>query len=218
MGSPARRWGEMMEHPSDPARPDDERRGHSRMWIWLLGCLLPVLLGCTSDDPLTGFNSWSEIGFDGHTVGVDWDTSGQAISCERESDTGALVRLVDRERWPDDDREWRIEGGTEIGMHLELPGPGRAASIELTVGDAVYRSDARTKSKIQARPGDRGVYRDSTGARFRIDGLVGGRAVFRAVPLLSGEPFEDKARLDRLVVAWDCVGRPSMPARSYSRQ
>ena len=191
---------------------------HSPTRIWLLGCLLPVLLGCISDDPLAGFNSWSEIDSDGHTVGVDWDTSGQAISCERESDAGALVRLVDDERWPEDDREWRIEGGTEIGMRLDLPGSGRSVSIEFTIGDAMYRSDARTKSKVQARPGDREVYRDSTGAKFKVDGLVGGRAVFRAVPLASGEPFGGKDRLDRLVVEWDCLGRPSVPAESYSRK
>jgi hypothetical protein len=195
--------------------------GHSwlRSQIWLLGCLLAaiVLQGCSfSDDPLDGYNSWAEIDLDGYTLDEEaWDTSGQSISCERESEGGPLVRIVDADRWPDDPSEWLV-GGTEIAMRLDLSGPRREASVEFIIGDAVYRSDAGTKTKVQPRPGDRGVYRDSTGSKWRIEGPVGGRAVFRRVPLTSGEPFDGKERLDRLVVEWDCLGRASRPARFYS--
>ncbi len=95
-------------------------------------------------------------------------------------------------------------------MHFELPSPDRGPSIELTIGDAVYRSDAGTKIEVQARPGDRGRYRDSSGTEVTIEGLVGGRAVFVDVPLKRGDPFEGRQRLDRLVVEWDCLGRPRL--------
>ena len=190
-----------------------------RSQIWLLGCLLSatVLQGCSSDDPLTGFNSWAEIELDGYTLDEEaWDTSGQSVSCERESDGGPLVRVVDAQRWPEDPTEWLV-GGTEIAMRLELPDARGEASIELTIGDAVYRSDAGTKTTVQPRPGDRGTYRNSTGGKWRIEGPVGGRAAFRRVPLTSGEPFDGKERLERVVVEWDCLGRPSKPAKFYSR-
>ena len=126
------------------------------------------------------------------------------------------MRIVDAETWPEDPTEWLV-GGTEIAMRLDLPGPRREASVEFIIGDAVYRSDAGTRTKVQRRPGDRGVYRNPYGGKWRIEGPVGGRAVFRRVPLTSGEPFDGKERLDRLVVEWDCLGRPSLPARSYAR-
>ena len=187
----------------------------------LLACLLAAFFiqgcGALDDDPLTQFNSWSRIEFDCHTVGLGWDLSGQAISCKRESDDGPLASLTDAERWPRDHLEWLVAGDVEIGMRLDLPRPGRAMSVELAIGDAIYRSDARTKTKLQPRPGDRGVYRDSLGKRQRIEGPVGGRAVFRAIPLASGEPFEGKEQIGRLVIEWDCLGRPTKPAKLYAR-
>jgi hypothetical protein len=200
-------------------RGDARRRNWHSSWAALLGCLLPAVLlqGCLSDDPFTEGNHWAEIEFDGYTVGEDRDNSGQSISCERESDGGRLSRLVDHERWPKDSAEWLV-GNTEIAMRLDLPSPGGEASIEFIIGDAVYRSDTGTHTKVQPRPGDKGVYRDSTGAKWRVEGPVGGRAVFRDIPLTSGDPFEGKEHLDRLVVEWDCLGRPSRPANAYSRQ
>ena len=204
-------WTGVNVHRSWPGATRGRRRARAR--AWLLGCLLltVILQGCGAGDPLQQFNSWAEIEFDGHRVGEDRDNSGQAISCERESKRRSpLARLVNAGRWPEDRAEWMVLPGAEVDMRFELPGPDREPSLELTIGDAVYRSDAGTKVELQAHPGDRGAYRDSSGTKVTIEGLVGGRAVFVDVPLKRGDPFEGKQRLDRLVVEWDCLGRPQL--------
>jgi len=195
------------------------RRQSARLPLGL-GCVLSVvvLVGCHSDDPLTQFNSWANVRFDGYVVGRADDVSGQAISCERETDDGPVTQLVDAGRWPDDPSEWLVLGsgageayvGTEVDMNLWLQTADRETNVELVVGEGVYRSDDTTEVRLIGRSGDRGLYRDDTGEKVRIDGLVGGRAVFRGVPLHRGEPFHDKPRLDRLVIEWDCLGRPDI--------
>jgi hypothetical protein len=185
-------------------------RRQLRPRICLLGCLLSTVLlqGCTSDAPSTKLDGWASMTFDGRFVGDPWDTSFRPISCKREPEDGPLVRLVsDDDRWMAEG-EWVVEGGIEIDLRLELPGPGRDAGIELTIRNATYRSGSGTKMEFEGRPGDRGIYRDDSGATVRIEGLPSGRAVFRHVPLVQGNPFEGKQRLERVVIAWDCLGRP----------
>ena len=197
----------------------------SRGWrLPLMCCVLSLsaVQGCSldlADDSLTSNNRWANVRVDGLVVGHPQDVSGQAIACERETDGGPVAWISDEERWMASPSEWLILGynvrgersrllaGIKTHLRLGLPTATGGTSVELVMGDGVYRSDETTEATVTAHPGNTGTYRVSTGAKVRIDGLVGGRIVFRGVPLVSGEPFRGKQRLNKVVVEWDCLGR-----------
>jgi hypothetical protein len=149
---------------------------------------LIVLVGCSGD---TGRNNrrqpgWATVRFDGTLLSAH-PRSISGIDSSRESDTGGASLIERRDRWfgPDGGGDWRPRGGgPKAFLRLEMmPSQDGAASVEFSIDTAVYRSDNPTK----VEPGWRK-----------------GRAVFRDVPLVSGEPYRGKSSLKRLVVEWQC--------------
>ena len=150
--------------------------------------VLAVVIGCTTESDRRQ-HGWATVRFDGVPLGTWARTDAYPrIWCSRESDTGAASLIERRDRWccGDIDGDWvPLGGGPEASLRLEMdPDRAGAASVEFTIDGAVYRSDAATKLE----PG----WRD-------------GRAVFRDVPLVSGEAYERKSSLRRLVVEWRCA-------------
>jgi hypothetical protein len=166
------------------------RRSDSRKRLIIAAVLslvaLIVLVGCSGDSARRQ-SGWATVRFDGTLLSAR-HRSISGIDCRRESDTGGASLIESEGRWrpgPDSDGDWRPRGGgPKASLRLEMmPSQDGAASVEFSIGTAVYRSDSPTKVK----PG----WRE-------------GRAVFRDIPLVSGDPYEGKSSLKRLVVEWRC--------------
>ena len=148
---------------------------------------LVLFVGCITPDSARRNNGWATVRFDGTPLG-DGNRSYPRIDCSRESDTGGATLIEGRDRWfgPDGGGDWIPRGGgPKASLRLEMTlGQETAANVEFSVGDSVYRSATAT----QVEPG----WRE-------------GRAVFRDVPLVSGEAYDGKSILKRLVVEWRCA-------------
>jgi hypothetical protein len=154
---------------------------------------LIVLVGCTPDTA-TRQPGQARVQFDGTHLGVGtvWRW-GNAITCRRESDTGSpsVIESI-HGRFEISGyaaQDWyprRPDGSTQGprgSLRLEMTSVRAAASVEFSIGSAVYTGTA-TKVELGWREG---------------------RAVFRDIPLVSGEPYRGKSILERLVVEWRCA-------------
>ena len=157
----------------------------------IVGSVLAVftLIGCTGDagDSSRRQPGWASIRFDGIPLGWGGGDAYPRIACSRESDSGGPSLIEGRDRWCCGavGGDWiPRDGGMKASLRLEMP-PSQegVASAQFSIGSAVYRSDTATKVE---------------------PGWLEGRAVFRDVPLVSGDPYEGKRRLKRLVVEWRC--------------
>ena len=191
-----------------------------RWQIWLLGCLLSatVLQGCSSDDPLTGSTAGQRSNWTVTRSMRKPGTPQASLSPVSESQmavrwSGSWTRNV--AGGPDG----VARGRHRVTMRLELPDARGEASIELTIGDAVYRSDASTKTTVQPRPGDRGTYRNSTGGEWKIEGPVGGGPPSGAYRSPVVNPSMERS-------AWSAswwsgtalAGPPNRPSSTHARE
>ena len=170
-------------------RAGDPVMGRRSITVLVLSVFaLAVLTGCTGDSDRRQ-HGWATVRFDGTALG-EWARTDAypRIWCNRESDTGPASLIERRDRWCCGNvRGDSVPrgGGAGASLRLEMdPGRARSASVEFSIDGAVYRSDTATK----VEPGWRG-----------------GRAVFRDVPLVSGEAYEGKPSLRRLVIEWRCA-------------
>lgn len=151
---------------------------------------LVLFVGCITPTSATRNHGWATVRFDGTPLGVS-NNLGPGIDCSRESDTGGATLIESSYRWfgPDIIGDWRPRGGgPKASLRLEMaPNPRTAASVEFSIGSALYRSSTPT----QVEPGWRR-----------------GRTVFKDVPLVSGEAYEGKSTLKHLVVEWACANYP----------
>lgn len=148
---------------------------------------LVLLVGCAPGGSATRQSGSATVRFDGIPVGEGSIYSHNVITCRRESDVGGptLIERRDRLIGGYQEYDWRPKGGgPKASLRLEMTPVRAAASVEFSIGSAVYSSGTATK----VEPG----WRE-------------GRAVFRDIPLVSGDPYRGKSSLKRLVVEWRCA-------------
>jgi len=91
-------------------------------------------------------------------------------------------------------------GGPKASMTLEfLPGGDPPALVEFSIDTAVYRSDVLRSDLspiVDAKP--------PKASRSDGFGYWAGTATFTDLPLVSGEPYEGRDVIKRLVIKWDC--------------
>lgn len=159
---------------------------HAALWL----VLFTMLTGCGAlgSDHAVG---WADVRFDDVPLGAA-DGPFPRIDCRRRKDRTIPSQITDPGRsLGNGPSNWRPGGqGPRTSLSLRFPArflSGWEVRVRFSIGSSVYQRDYEHGSDVRIAH------------RWK-----NGRAVLRDIPLVSGDPYEGKASLTRLVVEWHC--------------
>ncbi len=130
---------------------------------------------------------WAEVRFDGVTLGASGG-SVPRVKCRRWDDRTNPSQITDLGSGRSN---WRPGGdGPTASLRLRFPArfmSGSQVGVRFGIGSSVYEKEYEHGDDVRVKP------------RWKD-----GRAVLTDIPLVSGDPYEGKSSLKRLVVEWHC--------------